>query len=372
MEMKGKERALRALRFEPVDRIPTLGGQIQSTEVLRTFAKRDYWSAFDPREVAIEAYKELGADLILSLLLPFSPDMENRAWDVPAMFRYAKQRYPSVDALIDEIRKFPTPEELRRSFDQQAAYHIHLMRAREQDRIAGDDLLWLASGFQVGACRFMWYVEWGYENFFMLLADHKEIAERLFHYSGEAGRLQNEAIAAAIQENDLPPFVYIGEDLCYNSGPMVSPKLLDEIYFPWLAHAFEPFVEAGIDIIWHCDGNVMAILDRLLAVGVTGFQGFQEDTGVDLEHLVNLRTIKGRRPILIGSVQARTIMPFGTPLQVRREVERCIDTVGRESGFILAASADMQPEIPAKNIETLYEHARAYGQLGVTPSKVKT
>jgi uroporphyrinogen decarboxylase len=368
--MKGKERALRALHFEPVDRVPTLGGQIQSTEVLMTFANRDYWSAFDPREVAIEAYKELGADLIVSLLLPFSPDMEYRAWDVNAMFRYAKERYSDVEAVIEKIRRFPTPEELRRSFDQQAAYRIHLARAREQDRIAGDDILWLASGFQVGACRFMWYLEFGYENYFMLLADHKDIAERLFHYSGEAGRLQNEAIAAAILENDLPRFVYLGEDLCYNSGPMVSPRLLDEIYFPWLAHALEPFVRAGIDIIWHCDGNVMPILDRLLALGVTGFQGFQEDTGVDLAHLVSLRTIKNRRPILIGSVQARTILPFGTPSQVRREVERCIDTVGRGSGFVLAASADMQPEIPLENIETLYEHAREYGRLGVMPSGV--
>ena len=369
--MKGKERALRALRFEPVDRIPVLGGQIQSTEVLSALSRRDYWSAFDPREVAIEAYRNLGVDLIVSLLLPFSANMELRAWDVQSMFRYAKERYPDVDSVIREIESLPTPEEVRRTFDSQAAYHIHLARARDQERLTGDDMLWLASGFSVGFCRFMWFLEFGYENYFLLLADHKDIAHRLYRYSAEAGRMQNEAIVAAIEENDLPPFVYLGEDLCYNSGPMASPKLLDEIYFPWLAYALEPFVSADIDIIWHCDGDVTTIVDRLLAIGITGFQGFQEDTGVSLDRMVRARTIKGRRPILIGSVQARSILPFGTVQEVRREVERCINTVGRGSGFVLAAAADIQPEVPMKNIVAMYAHAQEYGRIGLTPFGVK-
>jgi len=369
--MKGRERALRALRVQPVDRVPILGGQIQSSDVLEELSDLDYWSSFDPREVAVEAYRELGADLILSLLLPFSQDMEFRAWDVEAMFRYAKKRHPDVASVVDEIYSWPTPEEVRRTFDSQAAYHIHLALARDQDRLAEDDILWLASGFRTGVCRFMWYLEFGYENYFMLLADHKEVAHRLFQYSAEAGRLQNEAISAAIMENDLPPFVYLGEDLCYNSGPMVSPKLLDEIYFPWLAYSLEPFVQAGIDIIWHCDGNIMPILDRLLAMGITGFQGFQEDAGVSLERLVRSKTIRGNRPILVGSVQARSVLPFGTERDVRREVKRCIDAVGRNGGFVLGAAGDIQPEVPEENILAMFESAKEYGKVGVTPSGVR-
>jgi hypothetical protein len=200
-------------------------------------------------------------------------------------------------------------------------------------------------------------------NYFTLLADYKEIAHQLYQYSAECGRLQNEAIAAAIIENDLPALIYIGEDLCYNNGLFVSPKLLDQIYFPGLAYALEPLVKAGIDIIWHCDGNVTPIVDRLLAMGVTGFQGFQEDVNVKLDWIAQKRTRKGRRPIILGSVQARGVLPFGSVDEVQKDVERCINTIGHESGFFLGPSAVIQPEVPVENIRALYRHGMEYGKI---------
>jgi hypothetical protein len=367
MRLTGRERALRALNFLPVDRVALMGGEIESSYRLTELAGRDYWKAPSQADVVIEACRDLEIDLLINLLLPFSPDMELRSWDIQAIFRYARQRFPDMDAVIEEINSFPTPVQLRKTYDQQAAYTIHLTEQLENDRASGEDLLWLASNFTAGYCKFMWYLDFGYLNYFMLLADNKVMAHKLYRYSGETGRLQNQAIAAAIRENDLPPFIYIGEDLCYNSGLMVSPKLLDAIYFPWLAYALEPLVEAGIDIIWHCDGNVMPIIDRLLGMGVTGFQGFQEDVGVDLAWIAAKQTIKGRRPIIMGSVQARSSLPFGSQADVRRDVERCIRIVGRGSGFFLGPSAVVQPEVPIENIRAMYDHARRVGRMPFTP-----
>ncbi len=367
MRLKGRERALRALNFLPIDRVALMGGEIESSYTLTELAGWDYWKAPNQVDVVIEACRDLEIDLLINLLLPFSPDMELRSWDIESIFRYARQRFPDMDSVLEEIRSFPTPEQLRKTYDQQAAYSIHLTEQLENDRASGEDLLWLASNFTAGYCKFMWYLDFGYINYFMLLADHKEMAHKLFRYSGEAGRLQNQAIAAAIREKDLPPFIYIGEDLCYNTGLMVSPKLLDAIYFPWLAYALEPLVDAGIDIIWHCDGNVMPIIDRLLGMGVTGFQGFQEDVGVDLAWIARKQTIKGRRPIIMGSVQARSTLPFGSEADVRRDVERCIRIVGCSSGFFIGPSAVVQPEVPIENIRAMYDHARRVGRMPFTP-----
>jgi hypothetical protein len=365
--MNGRERALRALKFLPVDRVALMGGEIESGETLSRLAGRDYWKAADQTEVAIQAFRNLEIDLLVHVLLPYSYEMEVRAWDVETMFRYAKQRFPDVDAVIKEIHTFPTPEQVRKTYDKQAAYRIYLSDAIEHDRMTGDDMLWLSSGFKAGVCRFMWYLDFGYMNYFKLLADHKDVAHQLYLYSAECGHIQNEAIAAAIRENDLPPFVYVGEDLCYNNGPFVSPRLLDKIYFPNLAYTLEPLVRAGIDIIWHCDGNVTSIVDRLLAMGITGFQGFQEDINVHLDWIAKKRTRKGRRPIILGSVQARGVLPFGSVEDVKRDVERCINTVGRESGFFIGPSAVIQPEVPIENIRALYQHGKEYGRISVRP-----
>jgi hypothetical protein len=367
MRLTGRERALRALQFLPVDRVALMGGEIESSYKLRELSGQDYWKAPSQVDVIIEACRDLGIDLLINLLQPFSPDMELRAWDIKAIFRYARQRYPDIESVIARINAFPTPEQLRKTYDQQGAYMIHLTEQRENDRASGEDLLWLASNFTAGCCKFMWYLDFGYVNYFTLLADHKEAAHKLFRYSAEAGRLQNQAIAAAIQENDLPPFIYIGEDLCYNSGLMVSPRLLDQIYFPWLAYALEPLVQAGIGIIWHCDGNVMPIIERLLKMGVAGFQGFQEDVGVDLGWIARKQTIQGHRPILMGSVQARSSLPFGTEEDVRRDVERCLRIVGLGSGFFIGPSAVVQPEVPIENVRAMYDHARRVGRLPFSP-----
>lgn len=365
--MRGRERALRALNFLPVDRVALMGGEIESSETLTELSGIDYWKAPDQRQAALLAFKNLGIDLIFNMLLPYSDDVELRAWDLETTFRYAKQRFPNVEAVVEEIHTFPTPEQVRQTFDHQAAYQIHLADAVENDRLAGDDMLWLASSFNAGICKFMWYIDFGYLNYFYLLADHKEVAHNLYRYSAECGRLQNLAIAAAIRENDLPPYIFIGEDLCYNQGLFVSPKLLDEIYFPWLKYSIEPLVSAGIDIIWHCDGNVTPIIDRLLSMGIAGFQGFQEDVGVNLDWVARKKTIRGRNPILLGSVQARSVLPFGSEEEVMQDVERCIDVVGRRSGFFLGPSAVIQPEVPEENIRTLYEHGKTYGQIPARP-----
>jgi hypothetical protein len=171
--MKGRERALRALNFLPVDRVALMGGEIESGETLSELAGCDYWKAIDQNEAAIRAFRNLEIDLLIHLLLPYSYDMEVRAWDVETIFRYARQRYPNVEEVVKKINTLPTPEQLRKTYDQQAAYRIYLNDAIEHDRLTGDDMLWLAGGFKAGVCKFMWYLDFGYKNYFMLLADYK-------------------------------------------------------------------------------------------------------------------------------------------------------------------------------------------------------
>jgi len=95
------------------------------------------------------------------------------------------------------------------------------------------DMLWIL-GHIGGICPFMWYNRFGYENYFEAMMLYKDTIKYLFEYFAEEGRLRNQAIAKAILENNLPPFIYMGEDICTNDGPMASPSILDELYFPYL------------------------------------------------------------------------------------------------------------------------------------------
>ena len=63
---------------------------------------------------------------------------------------------------------------------------------------------------------------------------------------------------------------------------MVSPAYLRGEYFHLVEYALEPALEAGIRIVWHCDGDYRPLLDDVLACGIGGLQGFQPECGMDL------------------------------------------------------------------------------------------
>ena len=48
-----------------------------------------------------------------------------------------------------------------------------------------------------------------------------------------------------INELDLPPLFFCGEDLCNNQGPMVSPTFLREVYLPTVHLSIEPLLDAA-------------------------------------------------------------------------------------------------------------------------------
>lgn len=355
--MNGKERVIRTFNFKEVDRVPIAGGSITKSSFLeRVSGEKDFWDA--PYKTAIKAYKKLKVDIIVQLVLPFSKD---QFWfDDFKKLTHNRNSYKCPEEVVDYIDKLPLKKELENNFNMEKEYKEYTDNYLYNQENIGEDILWLP-GHVAGICKFEWYELFGYENYLMALALYKNKLQDLFEYSAEEGRLKNIAIARAIKENNLPPFIYLGEDICGNSGPMISLKDLDEIYFPSLKCALEPLIENDIKVIWHSDGNIMPILDRLIKIGISGFQGFQEELGVDIKKITNLKTKKGKKPLLIGSVSTTRTFPFGNTEAVKKDVKRCIDIMAPGGGFILAPSHSVCPDVPDENIVKFFYFGEEYG-----------
>lgn len=67
----------------------------------------------------------------------------------------------------------------------------------------------------------------------------------------------------------------------------------------------------------------------------------------------------GQRLAFYGGVSVQSLLPWGTPQQIRDEVRRLRDAVGRGGGFILAPSHDMPGDIPLENMVALVEAAQS-------------
>jgi uroporphyrinogen decarboxylase len=191
---------------------------------------------------------------------------------------------------------------------------------------------------------------------------YPEHLKHLYHHSATVAYWQNIAIAHAVERYYLPRFVYSGQDICTNEGPICSPKLLDAIYFPELKRAVQPLIDHDVRIIWHCDGNIMPILDRLLDLGISGLQGFQEEYGVPYDEIVRLKSKWGRPLIIWGCVSVTTTLPFGTVEDVRAAVRRSFELAGPGRGFCLASTSSIMPEVPDENIDAFYQYGREFGR----------
>ena len=61
------------------------------------------------------------------------------------------------------------------------------------------------------------------------------------------------------------------------------------------------------------------------------------------------------RPRLHGAVDAQGFLQSATPEQIRREVHQLIDQVGRDGGYILSPSHNIQPDTPLENALAVYQ-----------------
>jgi uroporphyrinogen decarboxylase len=59
-----------------------------------------------------------------------------------------------------------------------------------------------------------------------------------------------------------------------------------------------------------------------------------------------------------GGITTQTVLPFGTPDEVRQEARRVRDILGKDGGYIFSSSQDLQSDVSPENILALIEIAR--------------
>ena len=354
--MNGYKRTLGALHFEKTDCVPTWGGYIVSADFFSYITGKNFWD--DPFNIAVEAYRKLETDMLIqNMYLPDSPeDYRKHGHEVID----GSEKFKTPEDVVQYINSLPDPATLEKEFDFEKEYNSISREYQQRQAVYGDDIFCMPS---CPTCRFVWYMNFGYESYLMAAALYPDSLNRLFEYSAEEGRLLNTVRVQLINDNKLPPFFFTGQDICGHKGPIMSPEALRSLYFPNLRRSVEPLVDAGADIIWHSDGYIIPILDDLIGCGVAGFQGFQEWLGFDIGEIAARTTSKKRRPFLMAGLSVDKALPFGTVNDVKKEVERIIDTVGADGGLIIGTANTAGPDCPSENLEALHRYVHQYSQM---------
>jgi len=192
--------------------------------------------------------------------------------------------------------------------------------------------------------------EVGLEAFSYYLADCPEIISLRLEYNTvkSVQRIEH------LPDKGRPEAVFLGDDIAYKTGVMVSPKWLRREYFPRLERIITAFHRRGIRVLFHSDGNLLEILDDLVEAGIDGLNPLEVMAGMDPGE------IHRRHPhlFLAGGIDVSQLLPFGTPQQIRDTVLRTIEATGGR--LMVGSSTELHDAVPLENYLALWETVCEY------------
>jgi len=222
----------------------------------------------------------------------------------------------------------------------------------------------LKTGYGFASFPHLRYVEYGYENYFMAYLAYPEVMGKVFAREADLCLLENQAAVEAFRTGALPPYFRLDHDMADSNGTLVDIASLDKLWFPHFTRCIQPLARAGIRLLWHCDGNLMKMVPRLIEAGVNGFQGFQYEDGMDYEAICGMRSRDGETLSIIAGVSVTTTLPLGKPEDVKDQLAFLVKH-GPPVGLFLGASSSIAPGVPWDNLKTLVDglaHYREHGR----------
>lgn len=338
--MKGKQRIGALLSGEMINR-PAIFDLLRNDAVLSHLAGQTL--TLDNAEQVVYRAMNLGVDGTRPMVrLPQAESQQTlgdgrqqklyrwTTWTDPVEIRDWDAYVRDKRRQIDQMNAWGTEQEAR--LDQTIAYH-EALEARMPDVY----LFWLCN-MPVGLHPMCYEI--GIEQFSYVLADDPELVEDFL----EASTRETVAVIQATHRRGKRVGAYFaGDDIAFRTSTILSPDTLRRIFFPRLKRVVDAIHDAGAKVMFHSDGNLMAVLDDLVACGIDLLNPIEVTAGMDIAE------IHRRAPhlILAGGIDMSQLLPYGTPEQIESAVRDAHRAAGGK--IMIGSTSEFQDGIPLEN-----------------------
>ena len=141
------------------------------------------------------------------------------------------------------------------------------------------------------------------------------------------------------------------DDYGGQTGLLINPNTWRKMFKPRLKIICERIRLGGKYVYFHSCGNIEAILEDLIEIGVDIINPIQPET----MDIFKLKRNYGRDITFFGGIGTQHNLVNGTPNQVTDEVIHCIRKVGKSGGLIVAPAKEIMPEVPFDNAIALIQ-----------------
>ncbi len=373
--MTSRERVLCALSHEEPDRVPIFLGTSGVTTLntaaydrlkahlgLRT-ETRSFWRALQYAILDEEVMAQFGSDgrpLIPGpapsmLSRDIAPDRFADAWGIvwqrqPGNAYYDIARHPLEDATVDDLERYPWPDLANPGRFEGLREKARAIQAAGQAVVALSGV----SPFEFS------YMLRGMDRWFLDLAGDRAFALALMRKL--TGLMRAAAERLLEEAGEFIDVVITGDDLGSQKGPLISTAMYRQLVKPFHAELIGAIkARSRARIFYHSDGNIYPLLKDLVEVGIDLLNPVHVSAG-EMGDTARLKREFGGRLSFCGAIDSQTVLPHGTPDDVRREVRRRLKDLAPGGGYILAAVHCIQPDVPPENVCALFEEAAAAGR----------
>jgi uroporphyrinogen decarboxylase len=198
----------------------------------------------------------------------------------------------------------------------------------------------------------------GFEDFLWRLAADKPFVHALFK---RLLAFQKEFIRPYYQAvGDFIHLTTSGDDFGMQTGPFMAPARFRELIKPYFAERISFTHQWTPAHFWHhtC-GSVYDLVPDLIEAGVEILNPIQP--GAHKMEPERLKADFGDRLCFHGGFDTQQVLPFGSEDDIRREIARVMDAMKPGGGYIFSAAHNIQDDVPAANVVTLFREARRLG-----------
>jgi uroporphyrinogen decarboxylase len=202
----------------------------------------------------------------------------------------------------------------------------------------------------------------GTQNFFLMMFDEPElindVLDGLTEYYTEIGK---RVIAMGVD------MIRVGDDVGAQQAMMISPKQWRELAKPRFDYMFKEFRKANSELFikLHSCGDYSPILPDMVELGVD-LSGLLQPTGGLLER-DKVKSTYGDDLAMVGGFDVQRLLPRGQVEAIRQGVLDVMKAYAPGGGYIFSPSHYILADVPVQNIYAMIIAQQDFGTYGKYP-----
>jgi uroporphyrinogen decarboxylase len=190
----------------------------------------------------------------------------------------------------------------------------------------------------------------GMEPFLMAMVDDPPFAHALLDRITELNlRIIDNACAFPIDA------MMFGDDWGQQGGLLMGPALWREFIKPRIRLMYARVKSKGKRVFIHSCGKVDELFPQLIECGLDVFNPFQPEV-IDV---YEAKRLYGDRLSFYGGISTQKTLPYGSVADVKDEVRRLLDGIGRDGGYIASPAHDVPRDAKPENIAAMIQTLQA-------------